>query len=101
MGKVRAERRVRAWGADQRRALVAEDAAMRMRNAGAADASQREHHFSKLYLPHAGMFCEPPQDLQLGTRLPVRAAVPAVQPRALAVQLWLSAPVLFWPAGSC
>lgn len=70
MGKVRAERRLRAWGADQRRVLVAEEAAMRRRNAEAANASQREHHFSKLYLPHKGMFCEPPRDLELGTRLP-------------------------------
>lgn len=47
------------------------DAAMRARNSEAADPADREHHFAKLYLPHKGMFCEQPEDLQLGTRLPV------------------------------
>ncbi len=77
--KVKAERRTQAWAHDQRRSAVATDVAMRERNAAAADAGQPpEHHFSKLYLPHEGMFCEPPADLQLGTRLPVRACLPPV-----------------------
>jgi hypothetical protein len=72
--KVKAERRVHEWGADQRRVLVAADTEMRARNAQASEPRDREHHFSKLYLPHKGMFCELPHDLQLGTRLPVRGS---------------------------
>lgn len=83
--KVKAERRTQAWAHDQRRSAVATDAAMRERNAAATDAGQpQEHHFSKLYLPHKGMFCEPPADLQLGTRLPVRACLPPVAAAAAA-----------------
>jgi hypothetical protein len=70
--KVQAERRVQEWGVDQRRVSVAADAEMRAHNAQAADPKDHRHHFSKLYLPRKGMFCEPPRDLQLGSRLPVR-----------------------------
>lgn len=69
---VQAERRVQEWGVDQRRVSVAADAEMRAHNAQAPEPKDHRHHFSKLYLPHKGMFCEPPRDLQLGSRLPVR-----------------------------
>ena len=77
---MKAERRAQAWGADQRRALVAADAAMRERNAAAGEGAAQEYHFSKLYLPHKGMFCEPDVDLQLGTRLPVRSKLFCLAP---------------------
>ena len=76
--KVVAERRVRSWGADHRRAHHAADRAVREANIAAAAAGETaklQHHYSKLYLPHRGMFCEPPADLQLGTRLAVRSPI--------------------------
>jgi hypothetical protein len=79
---------VQEWGVDQRRVSVAADAELRAHNAQAPEPKDQRHHFSKLYLPHKGMFCEPPQDLQLGSRLPVRLTY-ASNPGAA---------VLHWPA---
>ncbi len=75
-------RRERPWGADKRRAACAADAALAAKNAAAVAAAAESgepvaglvHQYSKLYLPHHGMFADAPADLQLGTRLPVRPA---------------------------
>ena len=79
---VEAVRRERPWGADKRRAACAADAALAAKNAAAVAAAAESgepvaglvHQYSKLYLPHHGMFADAPADLQLGTRLPVRPA---------------------------
>ena len=71
--RLKAERLLRGWGLADRRSHMEEDAARRERNAAAAAASlPLEYVYRSLYLPEQGMFCELPEDLQLGTLLEVR-----------------------------
>ncbi|PSC75867.1 DNA (cytosine-5)-methyltransferase 1-like [Micractinium conductrix] len=61
----------RAWDSSKRQEHFKVDKALRERNEEAArEGLPLELFWRRQYVPTQGMFCDPPADLQLGTRLP-------------------------------
>ena len=58
----------RPWSLSDRRQQLGDDATLHQHNALAKEQGTAQRFFWRsLYLPRQGMFCQAPQDLQLGT----------------------------------